>query len=93
MAQVNQMNVEISATTQFVTNGNTAQTNLQLEEQALTNASNIMQNANTLAVEANNSALSAANKKDIAAQLQQDLQSLVSIANSTDGNGNYLGRA
>jgi flagellar hook-associated protein 3 FlgL len=90
MAQVNQMNVEISATTQFVTNSNTAQTNLQLEEQALTNASNIMQNANTLAVEANNSALSAANKKDIAAQLQQDLQSLVSIANSTDGNGNYL---
>ena len=90
MAQVNQMNVEISATTQFVTNSNTAQTNLQLEEQALSNASNIMQNANTLAVEANNSALSAANKHDIATQLQQDLQSLVSIANSTDGNGNYL---
>lgn len=90
MAQVNQMNVQISASTQFVTNSNTAQTNLQLEEQALTNASNIMQNANTLAVEANNSGLSPANKADIAAQLQQDLQSLISIANSTDGNGNYL---
>lgn len=90
MAQVNQMNVQISASTQFVTNSNTAQTNLQLEEQALTNASNIMQNANTLAVEANQSALSPANKADIAAQLQQDLQSLISIANSTDSNGNYL---
>jgi flagellar hook-associated protein 3 FlgL len=90
MAQVNQMNVELSASTQYVTNSNTAQTNLQLEEQALSNASNVMQNANTLAVEANNSALSAANRQDIATQLQQDLQSLVSIANSTDGNGNYL---
>ncbi len=90
MAQVNQLNVQISASTQYVTNSNTAQTNLELEEQALTNASNVMQNANTLAVEANNSALSAANKHDIATQLQQDLQSLISIANSTDGNGNYL---
>jgi flagellar hook-associated protein 3 FlgL len=90
MAQVNQMSVQISASTQFVTNSNTAQTNLQLEEQALTNATNIMQNANTLAVEANQSALSPANKAEIAAQLQQDLQSLISIANSTDGNGNYL---
>jgi len=90
MAQVNQMNVEISASTQYTTNSNTAQTNLQLEEQALTNASNVMQNANTLAVEANDSSLSASNRQEIATQLQQDLQSLISIANSTDGNGNYL---
>ena len=90
MAQVNQMDVEVSASTQYVTNSNTAQTNLQLEQQALTNASNVMQNANTLAVEANNSALSPADRQDIATQLQQDLQSLVSVANSTDGNGNYL---
>ncbi len=58
MAQVNQMNVEISASTQYVTNSNTAQTNLELEEQALSNASNVMQSAVTLAGEANNSALS-----------------------------------
>ena len=76
MAQINQMNVEISASTQYVTNSNTAQTNLQLEEQALSNASNIMQNANSLAVEANNSSLTAANRRDIATQLQQDLKRL-----------------
>jgi flagellar hook-associated protein 3 FlgL len=90
MSQVNQMNVEVSASTQYVTNSNTANTNLGLEEQALSNASNIMQNAVTLATEANNSALTPANRKDIATQLQQDLQSLTSIANSTDSNGNYL---
>lgn len=90
MAQVNQMNMEVSASTQYVTNSNTVQTNLQLEGQALTDATNILQNANTLAVEANNSALSAPQRQDIATQLQQDLQSLISISNRTDSAGNYL---
>jgi flagellar hook-associated protein 3 FlgL len=89
-AQVNQMNVEVSATTQYVTNSNLANTNLGLEEQALSNATSIMQNAISLATEANNSALSPANRADIATQLQQDLQSLTSIGNSTDSSGNYL---
>ena len=90
MAQVNQMNVLVSASVQYVTNSNTAQTNLQLEEQALTDASNVMQSANSLAVEANNSALTAAQRQNIATQLQQELQSLVSIGNRTDSAGNYL---
>lgn len=90
MAQVNQMNVEISASTQYVTNSNAVQTNLKLEEQALADASNVMQEANSLAVQANNSSLTAAQRQSIATALQQDLQSLVSIANRTDSNGNYL---
>jgi flagellar hook-associated protein 3 FlgL len=87
---VNQMNVEISASTQYVTNGNTAQTNLGLEEQALSDATNVMQNANTLAVEANDSSLTAAQRGNIATELQQDLQSLVGIANRQDSSGAYL---
>lgn len=90
MAQVNQMNMQLSASAQYVTNSNTVQTNLQIEQQALMDATNIMQNANSLAVQANSSTLSAAQRKDIASQLQQDLQSLVAIGNRTDGSGNYL---
>jgi len=90
MAQVNQLSVLVSASVQYVSNSNTAQTNLQLEEQALTDASNVMQSANSLAVEANNSALTAAQRQNIATQLQQELQSLVSIGNRTDSAGNYL---
>ena len=90
MAQVNQMNVELSASTQYVTNSNAAQTNLQFEAQALTDATNILQNANSLAVQANSSTLSAGQRQDIAAQLQQDLQSLTAIGNRTDSAGNYL---
>ena len=90
MSTVNQLNVEISASTQYTTNSNTAQTNLQLEGQAMSDATNIMQNVNTLSVEANNSALTASQRGNIASELQQDLNQLVSISNRTDSAGAYL---
>jgi flagellar hook-associated protein 3 FlgL len=90
MAQVNELNVELSASQQYVTNGNAASANMKLEEQALTEATNVLQSAQDLAVQANNSSLSASERQNIAAQLQQQLQQLVGIANSTDSNGNYL---
>lgn len=90
MVQVNQLNTQMSASQQYVTNGNLVGTNLKLEEQALTNATNVLQGAQDLAVQANNSALSGPQLGDIATQLSQQLQQLVSIANSTDGNGNFL---
>ena len=89
-AEVNQMSVEVSASTQYVTNSTSANTNLSLEEQALSNSTSIMQNAVTLVTESNNSALSPADRADIATQLQQDLASLTSIGNATDSAGNYL---
>lgn len=90
MVQVNQLNTELSASQQYSTNGNLVSTNLKLEEQALTNATNVLQSVQSLADEANNSSLSSSQLQDIATQLSQQLQQLVSIANSTDGNGNYL---
>lgn len=90
MAQVNQLDTQLSASQQYASNGNLASSNLQLEEQALTNATNVLQSARDLAVQANNSALSSSQLQDIGTQLSQQLQQLVSIANSTDGNGNYL---
>jgi flagellar hook-associated protein 3 FlgL len=90
MAQVNQLNVELSASQQYVTNGNSVSSNLQLEEQAMSDATNTLQSVRDLAVEANNSALSAAQRSDIATQMTQDLQNLMAIGNQTDGGGNYL---
>src|SRR5262245_32424437 len=83
MARVNQYTVELSASQQYSTNGDAATTNLQLEEQALSDASNNLQSARDLVVQANNSSLTAAQKQDIATQLQQQLQDLVAIANRT----------
>lgn len=90
MVQVNQLNTQLSASQQYSTNGNLVSTNLKLEEQALTNATNVLQSVQSLADEANNSSLSSSQRQDIGTQLSQQLQQLVSIANSTDGNGNYL---
>jgi flagellar hook-associated protein 3 FlgL len=90
MSQVNELDMQLSASQQYVTNGNMVNANLQLEESALTNATNLLQSAQSLATEANNSAMTASQRQDIATQLQQQLQQLISIANSTDSNGNYL---
>ncbi len=90
MSEVNQLNVQLSASQQYVTNGTAANTNLQLEEQALTNATNVLQSAQSLATQANDGSLTTTDLQDIATQLSQQLAQLISIANSTDSNGNYL---
>ena len=86
MTQVNQLNTELSASTQYVANGNLAGSNLKLEAQALTGATNILQSASGLLVQANNGALNASQRQDIATQLQQ----LVAAANSAGSQGTYL---
>lgn len=90
MADANQLSAQLSASQQYTVNGNAASTGLQLEAQALADATNVLQSARTLAVQANNSTLSATNRQSIALQLQQQLQDLIAIANRTDGSGKYL---
>jgi flagellar hook-associated protein 3 FlgL len=90
MSQVNALNVQMSASQQYVTNGNYATSTLQLELQAMSDATNTLQGARDLAVQANNSALSASQRADIAAQLTQQLQNLIAIGNRVDGSGNQL---
>src|SRR4051812_3242181 len=90
MSQVNALNTQMSASQQYVTNGNYASSVLQLEEQAMSDATNTLQGARDLAVQANNPALSAAQRTDIAAQLTQQLQNLIAIGNRVDGSGNQL---
>jgi flagellar hook-associated protein 3 FlgL len=90
MAQVNQLDAQISASQQYQSNGSVLNANLQIEEQSLTDATNVMQSARDLALQANNPALTSSQRQDISTQLQQLLQQLVSNANSTDSNGNYV---
>ena len=90
MTQVDALNTDLSASKQYVTNGNLASTNLNLEAQALTDATNVLQSVRDAAIQGNNSALTATDRQNIATQLEQQLQQLVGIANSQDGQGNYL---
>src|SRR5579863_6198376 len=86
--QVNQLNMTLAASQQYVSNGTAVTANLQLEQSALTSATNALQSARDLAVEANNGALSATDRQDIATQLQQLQNALLGAANSTDPAGN-----
>jgi flagellar hook-associated protein 3 FlgL len=90
MAQVNQLNLALSASQQYVGNGTAATASLQLEQSALTTATNALQSARDLAVQGNNSALSVTDRQDIATQLEQLQQALIGAANSTDPSGKYL---
>jgi flagellar hook-associated protein 3 FlgL len=90
MVQVNQLNVQLSASQQYVTNGNSASANLTLEEQAMSDATNTLQGIRDLAVQSNDSSLTSAQRQDIATQIQQKLQDLVAIGNRQDSNGNYI---
>ena len=90
MTQVDTLNSALSASGQYVTNGTLANTSLNLEAQALTDATNLLQSARDTAIQANNAALNASDRQNLATQLGQQLQQLVGIANRQDAQGNYL---
>src|SRR5579871_3222734 len=90
MTQVDQLNDQLSASQQYVANGESATANLQLEEQAMSDATNTLQSVRDLAVQANNSSLNASDRANLATQIAQQLQDLVAIGNRVDSNGNYL---
>lgn len=75
---------------QFTSNGQSAQGSLNIEDNALTQVQSQLQSLRDLALEANNATESGANLSAIATQVQQIQQSLLSIANTQDGSGNYI---
>ena len=108
MTQVDTLNSALSASGQYVTNGTLANTSLNLEAQALTDATNLLQSARDTAIQANNAALNASDRQNLATQLEQQLQqakqdvavsgrissSLAAAAAApyADCSGSYLGR-
>ena len=90
MTQVNELNAQLSASQQQVSNGNMVTSGLQLEQNALSNATNALQSARDLAIEGNNSDLSLTDRQGLVAQLQQLQQTLLASANGQDAQGNYL---
>lgn len=80
LTQLGQYNSNQAQATQLLNNASST----------VTQALNVMQSVQTSLVEAGNGTLSDANRSAIAAQLQQDLNQLVGLANTSDGQGGYL---
>jgi flagellar hook-associated protein 3 FlgL len=75
---------------QFTSNANSAQTDLNTEDTALTNVTSQLQSLRDLALQAESGTVSNQNLSSIATQMQQIQNSLLSLANTQDGNGNYI---
>ncbi len=66
------------------------QARLQVEDSTLSSASDVLMRIKELGVQANNSTLSSSNRQALGAELQGLRDQLFSLANSRDGNGNFI---
>lgn len=80
----------LSETEQYATSRSRAVQTLSLEERALQTATTLLQGAKTLVVQAGNGTLSDADRGALATALEGQFAELLGVANSDDGNGQYL---
>jgi flagellar hook-associated protein 3 FlgL len=83
-------NQVLAQSQQYTSNGNSAQSSLNIEDNAITQLQNQLQSVRSLALEANNGTESQQDLSAIATQVSQIQQSLLSLANTQDGAGNYI---
>ena len=76
--------------TQYATNRNSVKSSAGLSESILSSVTSLLQDVKTMAVQAGGGAMSASDKQTIAIALTTRLEELQSLANSTDGLGNFL---
>jgi flagellar hook-associated protein 3 FlgL len=87
---VNNYTQALSQSQQYDTNANSAQARLGTEDNALSQVQSALQSLRDLALEANSGTVSSQNRSAIATQATQIQASLVSLANTQDGNGEYI---
>jgi flagellar hook-associated protein 3 FlgL len=75
---------------QYDTNANSAQTSLSTEDSVLSQVQTALQSLRDLALQANSGTLSSTDRAAIAVQATQIQAGLVSLANTQDGNGQYI---
>jgi flagellar hook-associated protein 3 FlgL len=87
---VNNYNQALAQSQQYTTNASSAQTNLNIEDSTLSQVQSELQSLRDLALQANSGTLTNTNRTAIAAQAVQIQNSLLSLANTTNGNGEYI---
>src|SRR3984885_13733867 len=87
---VNNYNQALAQSQQYGTNATSAQTNLNTEDNAMSQVQTQLQALRTLALEANSGTLTDTNLTAIAAQAVQIQNSLLALANTQNGNGEYI---
>ncbi|MDB5937811.1 MAG: Flagellar hook-associated protein [Polaromonas sp.] len=80
----------ISLTAQYSASRNHAVQTLSLEENALQSVTSLLQNIKSSLIEAGNGTMTDADRATIATTLQSNLDQLQGLANTDDGNGQFL---
>jgi flagellar hook-associated protein 3 FlgL len=89
-ARVVGLNQAKSRTEQYQDNIKTLKSSLQIEETALNGSVNILQRVRELAIQANNDTYDARQRADIALEIQEHFEAIRGLANTTNGNGEFL---
>lgn len=88
--RVLELNATLDRLGQFRTNGELARVRLSLEDNALSNATQIVQRARELVIQGSNDTQSTESRALIAAEVRQLADALLDTANSQNGQGEYL---
>lgn len=89
-AQAVQLSMTSATLSQYAANQSTALASLQAEDQTLQSVGNVLGSVQSLIVRAGDGSLADSDRAALAAQLGGYRDQLASLANSTDGAGNYL---
>ena len=89
-AQAVALSTQAANLAQYTTNQSSALTSLQQEGSTLSNVTNVMQSIQSLVVSAGNGTLNDTDRTSLATQLQGYRSTLMTLANTTDSNGNYI---
>lgn len=88
--QLLQLNSTNAQDQQYISNGQAANTNLGLEQNALSSATTTLQSVRDLVVEANSASNNQSDLQDIATQINALESQLQGVANSQNAQGEYL---
>lgn len=80
----------LAETTQYAASRSRAGQSLAMEENALQSATRVLQEVKALIVQAGNGTLTDADRATLGTALESQFAELLGVANSTDGNGQYL---
>jgi flagellar hook-associated protein 3 FlgL len=80
----------LDKTEQYTSNSNILEGRLRLEEETVSNSIEILQRVRSIAIQANNPVHSAESLDALKAELRQEVENLMSYANTRDSDGRYI---
>ena len=90
ISTIQRLKQDISAGEQYIKNGEMAETANVLEETSLAQVTNLLQRSRELLVTAGNDTYNAQNREAIAKELEGVREELIGVANTKDGNSQYI---